>query len=123
MVNVFVYGTLKKGFALHGHMQSKQIQFLGEGTLDQVNLLHLGWYPGVVEGDGQVTGEVYTVPDTHVRKLDMVEGSPFLFKRETRKISMAAPNPGAAGPEVEAEVYYYQRAKGDEEVLKTGVWK
>jgi gamma-glutamylcyclotransferase (GGCT)/AIG2-like uncharacterized protein YtfP len=116
MKRVFVYGTLKKGFALHGHLQKKDVEFLGEAVLEGADLVSVGWYPGVVPGDGQVYGELYGVSENTLRTLDMAEGSPFLFKRETQVVKVG-------DVPYEAEVFFYQRATGKEEIVKGGVWK
>lgn len=80
-MNVFVYGTLKQGGALHGHMIASK--FLGEATTPpKYGLINTGWFPGLVEGNHPVSGELYKVDETTLAHLDAVEGVPHLFSRD-----------------------------------------
>ncbi len=72
---VFVYGTLKTGHRLHGHLAGGT--FLGEAiTEPSYRLFKLGWYPGLVERQSGVAvrGEVWKVSDRTLAVLDDVEG-------------------------------------------------
>jgi gamma-glutamylaminecyclotransferase len=74
---VFVYGTLKRGYSNH-HLLAGQ-QFLGEArTARGFALFSLGSHPGMVEaaGDkGSVTGEVWSVDERCLGRLDDLEGT------------------------------------------------
>ncbi len=71
MTRLFIYGTLMPGLRLEAEMHGARFmapaQVLGR-------LFDLGRYPGLLHGDGQVTGEVYEVDDEHLVRLDGVEG-------------------------------------------------
>ena len=72
---VFVYGSLKRGYALHELIESQE--FVGNGvTLPLYRLFDLGSYPGLVEWpEGlAVSGEVYQASDACLRRLDAAEG-------------------------------------------------
>lgn len=72
---VFVYGTLKRGGALHGAMAEGQ--YIGEfHTTNNFRLYDLGMFPAVVQhdGGGVVYGEVYRVDYDTLTWLDVVEG-------------------------------------------------
>lgn len=74
-MHVFVYGTLKRGGALHRHLADQR--FLGvAGTATDCRLYQLGWYPGLVEDhDGsEIEGELWDVDDATLAILDEVEG-------------------------------------------------
>ena len=53
---LFAYGTLMRGYALHGVL-ARGATWLAEGSV-RGRLLDLGAYPGLVAGPGRVRGEV-----------------------------------------------------------------
>ena len=71
MAHLFIYGTLMPGLRLEAQMHGAQ--FLGPAQVPG-RLVDVGRYPGLLQGDGQVTGEVYEVDDAHLARLDGVEG-------------------------------------------------
>lgn len=74
-MQVFVYGSLKKGYALH-HLLEDQ-QFLGLArTLPLYRIYDLGEYPGLIDvPDGlEIHGEVYEVSAEALERLDAAEG-------------------------------------------------
>ena len=79
---VAVYGSLREGFGNHrvlGNSKLKSTERLTGGF----TMLHLGGFPGVVlEGDSDITVEVYEVTDEHTfQDLDMLEGYPSFYDR------------------------------------------
>ena len=68
---LFIYGTLMPGLRLEAQMQGAR--FVGPAHIAG-RLIDVGRYPGLLHGDGQVTGEVYEVGDAHLARLDGVEG-------------------------------------------------
>ncbi len=74
--NLFVYGTLKEGYPLHGILGRQE--FLGTyKTAPRFKLVTLGPFPAMIparEGGIEVTGEVYKVDDDTLNYLDIVEG-------------------------------------------------
>ena len=69
-----------RGYGLHDVL-ARGADFLGIGTA-RGRLLDLGRYPGVVDGDGRVTGEVYRLRDPQVLPAaDRAEGVQFVRGR------------------------------------------
>ena len=68
---LFIYGTLMPGLRLEAEMHGAR--FVGPAHIAG-RLIDVGLYPGLLQGDGQVTGEVYEVDDAHLARLDGVEG-------------------------------------------------
>jgi gamma-glutamylcyclotransferase (GGCT)/AIG2-like uncharacterized protein YtfP len=78
---IFVYGTLKKGGALHWHLGDAD--YLGVDKLNGFIMFRTGWFPTVQKTDDltkSIHGEVYMIDKRNYDNLDMVEGS--LFKKE-----------------------------------------
>lgn len=84
---VFVYGTLKSGRSNHHLLETGK--FLGDGyTARELVMYHSG-FPMVCEGNdlsGKITGEVYTVDDATLLRLDRLEGHPNFFCRKLEVI-------------------------------------
>lgn len=83
---LFVYGTLKRGCCNHAHLAGQM--FVGVArTPPGYRLYDLGGYPGIAprldDRDG-VVGEVWSVNDDALRRLDAFEGvHDGLYRRET----------------------------------------
>ena len=103
MTLVFVYGTLKRGGSNHGFMDGQS--FVGTaGTAPGFALYDLGGYPGLVPAPGgasAVSGEVWSVSEACLARLDELEGTAEgLYRRE--RVPLAGP---FAASEVQAYVY------------------
>jgi gamma-glutamylcyclotransferase (GGCT)/AIG2-like uncharacterized protein YtfP len=96
---LFVYGSLKRGFRLHRHLQPGR--FLGAAhTEPGYALYRLDWYPGMVAepGSGVVTGELYEIPEALLPFLDEVESVPHLYQRAQIEINCLAHAPAPSSP-------------------------
>jgi gamma-glutamylcyclotransferase (GGCT)/AIG2-like uncharacterized protein YtfP len=67
---LFIYGNLMPGLRLEAQMQGAR--FMGAAQVPG-RLVDVGRYPGLLPGDGLVSGEVYEVEDAHLARLDVVE--------------------------------------------------
>ena len=118
---VFVYGSLMEGFPLHS--------YLGSGTLVSKacvagNLLSLGDYPGLVEGDGTVKGELYRCDDLRnlasldrVERFDPLEPQNSLFQRVLRAVTLSD------GSSQKAWVYMLSKNDTEALLIPGGDWR
>ena len=103
--DVFVYGTLKRGF--HNHPAMEGAEFLGSGTTAVRLPLVADEYfiPYLLnrEGEGEhVRGEVYRVDDAVFAKLDRLENYPAYYDRQQLQVvgpELAAVEGGGAAEE------------------------
>jgi len=68
--DLFIYGTLMPGLRLEAEMHGAER--LGLARVPG-RLVDVGRYPGLLHGEGTVTGEVYRVSDAQLARLDEVE--------------------------------------------------
>ena len=71
MTHLFIYGTLMPGLRLQAEMHGAR--FVAAAQVPG-RLVDVGRFPGLLQGEGLVTGEVYEVDDAHLARLDVVEG-------------------------------------------------
>lgn len=80
---LFVYGSLKRGFRHHDLLLGARFRCEVE-TAAGYQLVLLGEYPALAEGgDGAVTGELYSIENELLARLDRFEG-PEYERREVR---------------------------------------
>ena len=106
MTRLFLYGTLKRGCKNHRHLAGQA--FLGEArTAPGFLLYRLDGYPGMVEdpaGRGGVTGELWSVDDDALARLDCFEG---VHEGLYRRIAVPLATP--VGDVMQADAYLYAR--------------
>jgi gamma-glutamylcyclotransferase (GGCT)/AIG2-like uncharacterized protein YtfP len=78
---VLVYGSLKKGFGNHPILRDSE--YLGEAqTLDsKYSMISLGGFPGLIDGNHRIEGELYEVDEDTFHRLDMLEGNGSFYQR------------------------------------------
>jgi gamma-glutamylcyclotransferase (GGCT)/AIG2-like uncharacterized protein YtfP len=82
---LFVYGTLMSNNR-KGHTYLGDARFLGECTLNGYELYDLGDYPGIVEGNEKVKGELYAISIEKLPDIDSYEEEGNLYKRKMVQI-------------------------------------
>jgi gamma-glutamylaminecyclotransferase len=100
-MNVFVYGTLMKGYGNHRLVENET--WLGDALLKDFGLYNVTqYYPGIIKQRGSsVRGEVYDVSEKTLEKLDILEGEGSLYLRIAVKVTLNT------GKEVESYVYVW----------------
>ncbi len=81
---VFVYGTLKRNKRLHQALNNPL--FIDQGyTIMPLRLVDAGAFPVALKTDSgrPVQGEIYKVTEETRKRLDMIEGVPNMYTRET----------------------------------------
>ena len=83
MTRLFVYGTLRKGCGNHRRLDKSKYVGIRK-TAPGFSLLCLNGLPIMVRsaGDSRVTGEMYEVTPTTMKRLDILEGHPDFYTRE-----------------------------------------
>ncbi len=109
-MNIFVYGTLKRGFRLHEAMGDAL--FLGEDAV-RGRLYSLGAFPGLKQGRDVVKGELYDVDPYLIKRLDNIEGHPTFYRRTELTLESGK----------KALVYVYQGEVSKKNYIPKGVWE
>lgn len=89
---VFVYGSLRNGF--HNHVYLKDAEFIGNfQTLEKFYMYSYRSYsyPYIIReklensifDPVQIKGEVYKIDETILKRLDILEGNPDFYKRQS----------------------------------------
>lgn len=120
-VDVFVYGTLKKGGYFSKSFDSvreRSVPSRIKGTLFNIGN---GEFPGVVlNNENEVVGELHTYRERKdvLKLMDHIEGvEQKLFKREMTSVKLE-------NNEIkEAIIYTFNQSTDDFEIIKDGVWK
>lgn len=125
---VFVYGTLRRGFANHDRFCFDVLDVVPAWTHGRLYALPYGFPAMVAAADGRVVGEILVFPDpaAALRRLDHLEG----FRPEgpchyDRIVVEACPLDGGASVRAWCYVYPPERiaALADEaRHLRRGVW-
>lgn len=85
MSRVAVYGSLRKGGALHGNLATaKYLETCKDVHIPYKMYSICDWYPGLVRdpSGSPITFELYEVGSALLKTLDLVEGVPLLYERD-----------------------------------------
>ena len=116
---IFVYGTLMKGMSRH-NIINEQCKFVCKGSV-KGDLYDMEDYPGLVQGEGLVHGEVYRMnnPSQVIQYLDIIEGidrEPPLFKRVIQQVE-------TDNGLIWAYTYHYGNSVKSLDKIEDGVWQ
>lgn len=80
--NVFVYGTLLRGFGNHRLLENAFMMGETSTEHDVYKMISVGYFPGVlIGGTDKIVGEMYAVDDSTFAMLDSLEGFPSMYSR------------------------------------------
>lgn len=117
----FVYGTLKIGGVYAKHFDKFRVSSKS-ATINNMNLYKIGYFPGVIPGNGVVVGELheYKNPEIVTTYMDQIEGydgsKQSLFRREYRTVVTKS------GKKVKANVYIYNYKASCTKQINNGIW-
>lgn len=115
---LFVYGTLKQGGGNHAVLSDQS--FVGEArTVAGFRLFDLGEYPGMIADPNsavRVTGEVWSVSDEALTRLDAFEGVP---EGLYRRVAISLERPFS---EEAVQTYLYARTISEQPEILSGGW-
>lgn len=117
--NVFVYGTLKKGFCNNRCIREGKL--IGDGkTIELYAMSDLGAFPAIdiTKAISNIKGEVWNVsPDTLFNSLDHLEGYPSFYNRREEVIELES------GERVKALMYHLNNPSDyDKHYIHSGFW-
>ena len=72
MTKIAVYGTLRKGFNLNGHLSKSK--YIGEFKVKGFDLYISDRIPVIKKGTGEIIVEVYEISEYLLDDLDIIEG-------------------------------------------------
>lgn len=89
-INVFVYGSLKQGFHNHIWMEEIGAKYIGkcstEKIFDMISMYDS--YPGLINGEYGINGELYEIDSMDIYHLDRLEGYPNYYDRKVINVKM-----------------------------------
>ncbi len=110
-MRVFVYGTLLKGMSRSHSLNTSKFEGLG---MIKARLYDLGSYPGIVESNNSVFGEIYDVDSTTLLALDHIEGYDENYSERSlyirREVEVTSLNDGSS---LKAYTYFYNTSDLD----------
>lgn len=111
-VNLFVYGTLRKGHGLNHYL--KGFDYLGLAKIKGFYMFTNGYYPMIKKGKNIIIGEVYQIPKDHpqLKVLDSIE-SQYTRTKIKAKLNNKI---------VEVETYIYNYDVKGLKYIKSGDW-
>lgn len=121
-LDLFVYGSLKRGQGNHAHfLPEAEAEYVGRAIVrGRAQMLDLGAFPALALGVGMeetaVLCEAYSVTEDVALSIDVLEGYPAFYNRSNAKGDVYRPD-GSAPFEAEARLYHVP-AKEASNVLK-----
>jgi len=108
-MRIFVYGSLRRKQG-NSHWMTNA-QWLGDHHVENYELYSLGHYPGVVPGEGSVSGEVYRIDASTLSEIDALRTVGGEYKRQLIQT-----------PYGSAWMYVYQRPVDGLTRIESGNW-
>jgi gamma-glutamylcyclotransferase (GGCT)/AIG2-like uncharacterized protein YtfP len=120
-MQLFVYGSLLRGMSLSSYMEGTR--FLGPAYV-KADMFYLGFYPGIINGENIVYGELYEVSQEQLPVIDEVED--YIELDNERSAYLRRPIDAfrlADGKKVRAEAYFYNRSPEGKLLIDSGDYR
>jgi gamma-glutamylcyclotransferase (GGCT)/AIG2-like uncharacterized protein YtfP len=117
----FVYGTLKEGGCFAKDFDKFRVSS-EKAKIDNMALYKVGWFPGIIPGNGSVEGELheYKNVDMVTQIMNRIEGcsgsKSDLFRCERHNVMTVS------GKEIEANVYIFNQETKHAKLIENGIW-
>jgi gamma-glutamylcyclotransferase (GGCT)/AIG2-like uncharacterized protein YtfP len=117
-----VYGGLMRGFDLHHYIAGAT--YIGEGST-RGKLIALGRYPGLIDGDAWVAGEIYKLGDipADLEALDDLEDFDPGDPQRSTYLRVSRDVRSHDGSSLHAWVYLYNRDAAGIPAVTSGDWR
>ena len=87
MVNLFVYGSLKRGYQNHSLLKSCCDGDIISGTIKGTLYdIHMGFPALQLKGNYTIQGQLAQIPKQYLKYFDQFEGVPTYYQRETVQV-------------------------------------
>lgn len=120
-MTVYVYGTLRKGYGNNSLMKGGIL--LSVDRLKGWNMFTHGGFPWITRGTGEITAELWWIPDGAIHAVDSLEGEGLMYHRE----KIRTPHGTKAFIYVAGEMLTAKKSikikSGDWEVFTRGVYE
>ena len=114
--NIFVYGSLRAGLPLNDALSNSSfIQTVKSES--KYTMYDLGAFPCIRKnGETSIVGDLYSVDDDTLARLDMIEGIPTLYQRDFIDIK------GWDNPDTEIYAYFFSNEVYATPTVESGDW-
>ena len=120
-MQLFVYGSLLRGMSLSSYMEDAR--FLGPAYV-KADLFYLGFYPGIIQGEQVVYGELYEVNQDQLPIIDQVED--YIELDNERSAYLRKPVDAfrlSDGRKLKAQAYFYNRSPEGKPRIESGDYR
>lgn len=131
-MKVFLYGTLMKGHSNHHLIKRANGKFVSKAIIRDKDLYFVfpNSFPAVVDGKGEVFGEIYDIPDTKLEEgvypiqlLDSLEGyNPKRRKEDNMYLRKRTVAIKYSGEKVWCSYYYWNGVLDSKLKIPNGDW-
>jgi len=117
---MFVYGTLKRNYGNNRLLSGAN--YMGTAITKDATYEMRSWggFPAVYDnGNTRITGEIYSVPNSMIPRIDSLEGHPDWYCRHKRQVILNT------GKELTAWIYIMPVSEKTESrsIVSSGIWE